>query len=212
MPLRREYHHGDLARALVDASVTLVRAEGLDRFSLRAASRATSVDPAAVYRHFHDRTALLEAVAQVAFAQLADAMAEAMASQDEDAARFGAAGRAYVRYAVAEPELFRLMFSPFGAGGPDRPALDHDAGQAGSSPYALLVELVGALLGSQAMGDSVERAAVTAWSGVHGLAHLAVNGVLDTSSDLDQAVADVVSGLEHGLARRHPYSLPAAEG
>jgi AcrR family transcriptional regulator len=211
MGSRRGYHHGDLARALVDASVALVRAEGLDRFSLRAASRAASVDPAAVYRHFHDRTALLEAVAQVAFAQLADAMTDAMAAQDDDAARFGAAGRAYVRHAVAEPELFRLMFSPFGAGGPDRPVRDHGAGRAGSSPYALLAELVSALLGSQASGDSVERAAVTAWSGVHGLAHLAVNGVLDTSSDLDQAVADVVSGLEHGLARRHPDSPRAAE-
>jgi AcrR family transcriptional regulator len=211
MSSRREYHHGDLARALVDSSVALVRAEGLDRFSLRAASRATAVDPAAVYRHFHDRTALLQAVAQVAFAQLADAMTDAMAAQDDDAARFGAAGRAYVRHAITEPELFRLMFSPFGAGGPDRPARDHGAGRAGSSPYALLVELVGALLGSQATRDSVERAAVTAWSGVHGLAHLAVNGVLDISSDLDQAVADVVSGLEHGVARRHLDSRRAAE-
>jgi AcrR family transcriptional regulator len=209
MKSRPEYHHGDLARALVDASVTLVRDEGLDRFSLRAASRATSVDPAAVYRHFHDRTALLQAVAQVAFAQLADAMADAMWAQSDDAGRFGAAGRAYVRHAIAEPELFRLMFSPYGAGGPDRPARDHGAGRAGASPYALLVGLVGSLMGPEAARESVERAAVTAWSGVHGLAHLAVNGVLDSSRDLDEAVADVVSGLERSLSRGRSDRPPA---
>ena len=209
MTSRPDYHHGDLARALLDASVALVRTEGLDRFSLRAASRATAVDPAAVYRHVHDRTALLQAVAQVAFAQLADAMTDAMAAQDDDAARFGAAGRAYVRHAIAEPELFRLMFSPFGAGGPDRPARDHGAGRAGASPYDLLVGLVSSLMGPEATQDGVERAAVTAWSGVHGLAHLAVNGVLDSSSDLDEAVADVVSGLEHGLSRGRSDHLPA---
>jgi len=74
-------------------------------------------------------------------------------------------------------------------------------GRGGLSPYALLVQLVAAVLRPDASRQAVERGAVAAWSGVHGLAHLAVNGVLDASTDLDGVVADVVGAVRQSLSR-----------
>ncbi|HEY6106105.1 MAG TPA: helix-turn-helix domain-containing protein, partial [Anaeromyxobacteraceae bacterium] len=62
-PMRVSYHHGDLRHALVEAAVRLVAERGVQGFSLREAAREVSVSPAAAYRHFEDKAALLGAVA-----------------------------------------------------------------------------------------------------------------------------------------------------
>jgi hypothetical protein len=202
MKSRPDYHHGDLARALVDASVTLVRDEGLDRFSLRAASRATSVDPA-----LSTGTSTIGLRCSGRWPRSPSPSSRTRwrtpwGRRAMTPAGFGAAGRcvrpARDRGAGAVPSHVQPVRG--GRAGTARRA-DHGAGRAGCVAVRPLVGLVGSLMGPEAARESVERAAVTAWSGVHGLAHLAVNGVLDSSSDLDEAVADVVSGLERSLSR-----------
>jgi AcrR family transcriptional regulator len=155
---------------------------------MRAAAREAGVNPAAVYRHFTDRSELLAAVAATGFAQLAGEMAAAMDGAEGPAARFTAAGAAYVRFAQANPEFFRAMFGPHGSGR----ARGVDPGP---SAYGLLVGALQELVAA----DSVEDAALMAWSAVHGLAVLLVDRATGTV-DVDAAVEHLTRTVLRGLA------------
>ena len=74
LPAKTRYHHGDLRSALVDQAVALITAQGDVSFSLRDLAGRIGVSHAAVYRHFADKTALLNAVAAHGFALLAQAV------------------------------------------------------------------------------------------------------------------------------------------
>lgn len=109
-PARRSYHHGDLRRALIDAALDAIAEEGVASFTLRDVARRVGVSPAAPYRHFPDKDALIAAIAAECTARLGAAMDEAMAAAGDDpVARFRASGVAYVRFAVANPQMFRAL-------------------------------------------------------------------------------------------------------
>src|SRR5512136_65494 len=116
-PSKAPYHHGDLRHALLEAALDLVTARGVEAFSLREAAREVGVSPAAAYRHFADKDALLAALALEAFARLGQAMERAVSrapgeagSKAHAAAVFLAVGPAYVEFAVQHPAQFRVMF------------------------------------------------------------------------------------------------------
>ena len=184
--MRTAYHHGDLRRALVEHSVALVREHGVDGFSLRAAARAAGVDPAAVYRHFDDRDDLMRAVAAAGLAELAARMRSGTDAVQGAAARFVATGTAYVRFAVAQPEYFSVMFGRHGAAAP------------GAGARALLLATLTDLAAERPLALDVEAAAVVAWAAVHGLATLAVAGAVPPDgldAALDGVTATVLAGL-----------------
>ncbi len=198
MPTKAAYHHGNLAEALVAAARDVVIESGWEAVSLRAVARTVGVSANATYRHFPDKAALLLAIATQAFDQLAARMRRVQArskGQDERAAiaRFEATGRAYFGFAVDNPELFRLMFSPVGRG-------HADGREDGQTPYDLLAEaLDGLVVAGVLLPEKREGAEMLAWTSVHGLATLSLSGVLETSRErkaaLEQVLAFVVSGL-----------------
>jgi len=192
---RETYHHGDLAAALSTSARALVRHHGGGGFSLRAAAKEAGVDPAAVYRHYKDKQALLERVCVDGFIELANEMEDAYASKRRPHLRFMAVGEAYVRFAVREPELFRLML------GPQRTdvATVASATAGGRSPYQILVGALEELREAEQCALPIRRSALTAWSAVHGLAYLAIDSRVD---DLDVALRDVTQTVLRGLERR----------
>ncbi|HXV93728.1 MAG TPA: TetR/AcrR family transcriptional regulator [Pseudonocardia sp.] len=199
-PDRAGYHHGDLPRALVDASVGLIARHGVDGFSLRSAAREAGVNPAAVYRHFADRADLLRAVSIVGFRELADRMDEAMSGAGDPAARFAAGGAAYVRFALERPEFFRVMFGRHGAG-PDG-IRGRGAGRSGRSAYDLLLGALRDLDAECGLVLALDDAVTVAWSAVHGLASLLVDGVLElTGTGVDAAVGATTRTAMRGLTR-----------
>ena len=115
--MKNTYHHGDLCNALVLTAVHLIETDGLDEFSLRATAREVGVSANAAYRHFADKSDLLDAVAQHGFEQLGHRMRRAMSATrtgknpaELAVNRFKATGRAYVAFALDRPELFEVMF------------------------------------------------------------------------------------------------------
>jgi AcrR family transcriptional regulator len=108
---RTTYHHGDLPAALRDAARRLVAERGPDGFTLREAARAVGVDHAAVYRHFADKRALLAALAEDGFHELAAVLRAAVGDGDA-ATRLGRVAAAYVRFALDDPARFRLVSGP----------------------------------------------------------------------------------------------------
>lgn len=198
--MQRNYHHGDLARALVAEAVELARAGGPDGVVLRDVTRRVGVSPTAAYRHFADREALLAEVGHRARERLADAMAAGMAAvparpggRVRAATRLTATGRAYVRFALAEPGLFRTAF----AGAPPPGARVDDRA------WAVLSGAVDDLARSGALPpDRRPGAEVAAWAAVHGLAVLLLDGalrdvVVDGGSGplVDRTLRMVIEGL-----------------
>src|SRR6185295_9094070 len=99
----RPYHHGNLANALVDAAIEIVAKDGIEGLTLKAAGAKAGVTHAAVYRHYKDKTALLVAVAERGFVELARVMERALASAPPPSrAAFFHVGREVVFFAVSE--------------------------------------------------------------------------------------------------------------
>lgn len=149
------YHHGNLRRVLIAAALDQLKNGGAASVGLREAARAAGVSPSAPYRHFSNRAALLAAVAAEGFRTF---HADLRAAQPEGLA---AMGLAYVRFALANPALFRLMFSPEAEEGRD-PLLRAES----QSALKLLAEETGAGAGP------IGPATIGAWALVHGLALL----------------------------------------
>jgi AcrR family transcriptional regulator len=102
---------GDMRRALIDAALACVAEVGLEGLTLRAVARRAGVTHQAPYRHFADRGALLAAVAEEGFRQLwAAAMEPVMAAGTDPEARLRALALSYVRFALAHPMSYRVMF------------------------------------------------------------------------------------------------------
>lgn len=206
---RSTYRHGDLRQALLTAGYELARGGGPTAVTLREATRRAGVTPSAAYRHFADRQALLASVCDAAQAALANTIEDEQAavepSQDPRAvavALFRAVGTGYVRFARQEPGLFRTAFSvPDNLGGRGDPVR---VGRNGKTPFQLLTAALDLLaeLGLLAPADR-PGAEFLAWSAVHGLSTLAIDGPLRQLDDLQvQAIsARLVVMVELGLSR-----------
>lgn len=183
-PERSTYHHGDLRRALLDAGLDLARDGGPDAVVLREATRRVGVSANAAYRHFVDRDALLDEVVSRAQSQAADVIAAQIEAASDvhgraprARARFRAVGVGYLRFAMTEPGLFRTAFAvPTDL---SRAASPDAAGTCGRTPFQLLGDTLDEMLDAGALpAEQRPGAEFLAWSAVHGLAMLALEGPL----------------------------------
>ncbi|HMN83084.1 MAG TPA: TetR/AcrR family transcriptional regulator [Burkholderiaceae bacterium] len=187
-PGRATYRHGDLYRALLQAGLELAREGGPDAIVLREATRRVGVVPNAAYRHFANRDALLGAVRSAALAALADAMEAEIARFVDEAdpacmasrarARLRGVGTGYLRFARRETGLFRTAFAP-SLPGPDLGADPARAGRGGLNPFELLGSALDEMMRAGALPAAHRPAAeFLAWSAVHGMALLVIDGPL----------------------------------
>src|SRR5579864_5463927 len=109
MPSKPTYHHGDLRSALVRAAMDLLEESGETALSLRAVARRAGVSPAAPYRHYADREALVSAVAALGYRELAERLGAAH-PYPSTPEQLTSVAVAYVQFALERPALFRIMF------------------------------------------------------------------------------------------------------
>lgn len=210
---RRTYRHGHLRQALLDAGVLLAREGGPKAVVLREATRQVGVVPNAAYRHFKSHRALLEAVRAVALSLLARAIeAEIDAVQDvadprqRARAAFRGVGLGYLRFARREPGLFRTAFAarPFNVDEPEPEggAGDSPRGASGMDPYHLLCHALDGMVDAGLLPPARRPGAEwMAWSAVHGMAFLVLDGPLRGQDEAPyQALAErLVMLVECGL-------------
>ena len=170
MPRRKPYHHPNLRDTLLRAAIRLIARRGPAGFTLREVARRARVSHNAPYRHFHDKDALVAAVAAQGFRELNQDMVEAAAPQSSALDRLKRAGWAYVSFALRRPEHLAVMFdAPFSK-------LEYpECAEAGEQAFGTLLGFIEMCQreGQMPAGDS-RRLALAAWSLVHGIAKLAV--------------------------------------
>ena len=166
----RGYHHGNLKEALVRAALALIAEKGPAGFTFADAARWAGVSPAAPYRHYRDRDALLADVARRGFEIFTAALTAAWNDGRPDAlTAFERLGRAYLGFARAEPAYYSAMFEAGVA-----PDSDPDLRAASESAFAVLraaAEKLVALLPAAGRPPAL-MVALHVWSMTHGIASL----------------------------------------
>jgi len=206
-PARSTYRHGDLRRALLEAGVELARRGGPEAVVLREATRRAGVVPNAAYRHFASRQALLLAVRAAALSAVARAMEAELAAVPRDGspaqiarASVRAIGAGYLRFAQEQTGLFRTAF-----GAPvelEDPPADAKGGASGLNPFELLGGALDQLVAAGVLPPERRPGAeFLAWSAVHGLALLIIDGPLRgvPREQTDQLGRQLLEMVEKGL-------------
>ncbi|WP_328941608.1 TetR/AcrR family transcriptional regulator [Streptomyces sp. NBC_00250] len=204
----KTYHHGDLRNALICAAVDLATEGGPERVVLREAARRVGVSPTAAYRHFDGRGELLRTVRSHAQCVLADAMERAAGREpgaDDPALaaerRLAALCRGYVGFAVDQPGLYRAAFCVPRPAEADAPMPGRQAPEPEIRAFTLLREALEALARVGTARPAVRPSAgAAAWSAVHGLSLLLLDGPLRRlpaqrrNAVVETTLAMVVSG------------------
>jgi AcrR family transcriptional regulator len=171
----RDYHHGDLKNALVNAGIKVLGVQGVEALTLREVAYLTGVSASAVYRHFASKEHLLAAIAEDGYRVIADGFVKSGQLQDPKL-RLQKIAEVYVGFAIAHPDQYRLMFS--GRLGnfdqyPDLLVLARPLSQA-------LAEVCAQLMATDVRTPFKNPLdfAVSAWSLVHGYCRLSIDGEL----------------------------------
>lgn len=174
------YHHGNLRDALVNAAIEVMAEKGVSQFSLSELARSVGVTPAAAYKHFEDKDALLSELAQHGFALLRMRFEEA-ASRSKPATnpkqairRFERIGQAYLQFGREEPALLHLIF------GKSASAFRKEMASSGdrTPTFAYFAEALedlykfGVIAKTPSSNDQW-----FAWSAIHGATELVIAGV-----------------------------------
>jgi AcrR family transcriptional regulator len=188
------YHHGNLRQALLDAARALINETGVESLTLREVARRAGVTTGAPYHHFADKAELVYALARQGLEELDRASALALEGIAEPRAQLRAIGVAYVMYAVEHPAIFRLMFRPE-MGAP------FDFADPETAPvFRILIRVVDACRAEAGIHDAGrDAAAISAWSLVHGLAALLVDGPLSPMMADREHVHMLAAGITNRL-------------
>lgn len=203
------YHHGDLRNALIEAAYELAAEGGPERVVLREAARSVGVSPTAAYRHFSGQGDLLEAVKVRGQQALAESMVEAVRvlpalddPGEEAVRRTEAIGRGYVRFAIEHPGLYRTAFCHTPTDDGDFNGLEVPEERPEFAAFVLLADVLDALVAAGRMRPENRPAAeVAAWSAVHGLSLLILDGPLDRvpvdqrDAVIERTLTTIVAGL-----------------
>ncbi|MEM9623601.1 MAG: TetR/AcrR family transcriptional regulator [Pseudomonadota bacterium] len=190
---RSAYHHGDLANAVLDEVERIIEEQGLENVSLRACAKAVGVSHSALFRHYADKRDLLTAFAARGARRMAASVNQQIADVPQGK-RFLAVGLAYIDYARKNPGAFRMIFRE-DALNPDHP------------DYAQAMQQMAAILAIGGHGsedtDALSPKALLAWSSVHGIAMLCIDGSLSR----DVAQAELEALIEQSLRALAPVLL-----
>ena len=188
---KRPYHRVNLKQSLLDAAVALIGEVGAQAFTLREVARRAAVSHNAPYRHFRDKDDLLGAVAAQGFEGLNESMQKAMAGGVTSADRLHLAGRGYVQFALDYPQHLLVMFDT-----PSSEEARPEYSQAARRAFQTLLDAIAAVQadGGLPPGDPLPFA-IASWSGVHGLAKLAVSKRLPFDAAQTLTFADYLSNV-----------------
>ncbi|WP_422557427.1 TetR/AcrR family transcriptional regulator [Sulfuricurvum sp.] len=193
------YHHGNLKESLVETALEMIDKEGLDSVTLRDLTQRLGTSRTAVYRHFESKESLILGVIQKGYEQLDLMFTPIFEDRTQSVAqRFERMGRSYLDFAIAHPNLYRLLF-----GDNYRQEREEICDYKNESQATGLYALIGLLLEAQEEGiiarENPMIQAATVWASIHGLASLLIDGHLMMSDNLDEIYRYSQAVLLRGL-------------
>ena len=175
----KKYHHGDLKSALLDAGLAEIEEKGVESASLRSIAARAGVSHTAPNNHFDGLRGLLTAIATKGYRRHAQEMRRGVEDQPPGKARLYAAGNGYLRFALENPELFKLMFSSALCD-----VADPDYKDAMAESYDVLRGIARRLDWDKADAPGApHRTEWMLWSMVHGYAMLLIEGQIPKGPD-----------------------------
>ena len=191
----KPYHHGDLPRAMLREAVRTIHSQGVEAVTLRGVGERLGVSRTALYRHFTDKRALLAAVAAEGFRTLRAALVEAWESGGRGQDGFSAMGMAYVRFAVTHPSHYRVMFG--GGVTPSDKGVESEG--PGTDAFQVLVDAIAAQQDAGVIRqDDPRQLALYIWAVVHGVAMLALDGMLPPQVTAESLAAFAILRMRTG--------------
>ena len=181
-----EYHHGDLRSAALARGLEKLAEDCAPEIGLRELARDLGVSATALYRHFPNKDALLDALALAALKQLGVRQAEAARTAGGNREAFREVGFTYVQWAQEYPSLFRLIFARTGR----VDALMDGSVDLGEAFHQLAAG-IDSILPKDSSAQDRQAAQLQAWSTVHGLANLIVDGQVAWN---EQLVRSAING------------------
>ena len=194
----KPYHHGNLRNALIRAGLEILGEQGVNALTLRAVARRAGVSHTAPYRHFADKEALIVAIAEEGFQQLAQHMEAAIAAfPGEPERHLSEVGLVYIQFAQENSPHFRVMFGEQ----IEKQEVDD------ANTFGLLLNTIKACQNAGTVIDGDPRQiALAAWSLVHGQAMLLIDDripqELFESATLEEIVRMCLQTLGDGLRKR----------
>jgi AcrR family transcriptional regulator len=191
------YHHGDLRRALVEEALRTIQSDGVRGVTLRGVGQHLGVSRTALYRHFADKRALLEAVAREGFRTFRLALVDAWERGGRSREAFEAMGVAYVQFAVANPSHYRVMF-----GGIVSDSRDADLLAEARGAFQALVDAIVSLQQQGLMrNDDPVRLARFIWALVHGVSMLVIDGLVGPQEDWEALARFAMARVQSGTLK-----------
>ena len=197
------YHHGDLRSALLREAALLLRDDGVESLSLRRLAERTGVSRMAPYHHFKDKHALLCALASEGFRALDSMITEAQLAAGADLGHgLRDFVRAYLHFAMENPEQYELMFGRAIWKNAEPTAELRDIAYHAFRHYA---ERIGALVSQTRLpGSRPLRLAQASWATLHGLCKLMLDGIYVDRADMEEVSEEAVRLMVAVLGKPGP--------
>ncbi|MFL9507432.1 TetR/AcrR family transcriptional regulator [Acinetobacter baumannii] len=188
--LPSSYHHGNLREALIINGLQLLESsQGID-FSMRELTRMIGVSANAVYRHFSNKDELLTALAIYGFEKLLEIQANAIIKATNPKDGFINSGKEYIHFAINNPSLFRLMYGRFTVNQEDEKLKSMT-----KLFYTAMSYAAAAAFNEPVNSSKIQTITTSAWSTVHGLSHLIIDGQFNHFSEdaINIMIDDVIN-------------------
>ena len=179
------YHHGDLRSALLEKAEQMLAEQGITGLTLRGLAERAGVSRQAPYHHFASKQALLFALAEQSFSDLDAVLRESMQDSEQPLSqRLQRYVVSYVRYAIAKPEQYELMFGQVTWKNNPSASLI----KKGHASFRRYAEMIRDLQDSGALSPDLDalRLAQTTWATLHGLCRLKNDGIFASSDSVEE--------------------------
>jgi AcrR family transcriptional regulator len=187
----KTYHHGDLKNALIKAGVEILAKEGIGKLSLRKVALKAGVSHTAPYSHFSDKQSLIAAISTAGFQKLSKALDSAIKTHANNPKKQLLEGaHAYVKFAFANKDIFKIMFSSALEKEKEYPAFV----EVSQKTFHQVVEIVEACQESGIIkSGEADVLAVIIWGQVHGIIALAIEGQISHTVLEKKSLAEIVT-------------------
>jgi AcrR family transcriptional regulator len=203
--LRTDTEIADFRERLCEAATRLFALHGAEGFTMRMLAAEVGCATMTPYRYFRDKDELLAAVRAMAYERFSEALETAAQAPGDSRAKSTAVGEAYVNFALANREAYRLMFDMRGPDAAQSPELALAAARANRNMTAYVRAMIddGALQGDP---DLIGR---MFWAAIHGVVQLELSGVLPAGPGADALRHEMMRALFIGLNSGRPRTTPA---